>query len=100
MALTKNDIIDALYSELGFPKKEGAKIVESLFEIIKEELTGGNDIMISGVGKWSVKSKRERIGRNPRTGEAMPIKARKVITFKCSNILREEINNDKHKKND
>jgi integration host factor subunit alpha len=88
MSLTKIDIIDSIYDEIGIPKKDCVSIVESVFDIIKEELNNGNDVMISGFGKWTVKSKRKRKGRNPKTGEALMIEARRVVTFKPSSVLR------------
>jgi integration host factor subunit alpha len=95
MALTKIDLVDMIYSELDIPKKECINIVEGFFDIIKDEFAKGNDVMISGFGKWSVKQKRPRIGRNPQTGEKMIIDARKVITFKPSPVLRDELNTAK-----
>ena len=92
MALTKIDLIDMIYSELDIPKKECINLVESFFDIIKDELAKGNDVMISGFGKWSVKQKRPRIGRNPQTGEQMIIDARRVVKFKPSVVLRNTIN--------
>lgn len=91
MSLTKIDIIDSVYEKLGIPKKECVSIVESVFEIIKDDLDKGNDVMISGFGKWMVKSKRQRKGRNPQTGEALMIDARRVVTFKPSAVLRETV---------
>jgi integration host factor subunit alpha len=91
MSLTKIDIIDSIYDEIGIPKKDCVSIVESVFDIIKEELNNGNDVMISGFGKWTVKSKRERKGRNPKTGETLMIDARRVVTFKPSSVLREVV---------
>jgi integration host factor subunit alpha len=88
MSLTKIDIIDSIYEKLGIPKKECVRIVESVFEIIKDDLDKGHDVMISGFGKWTVKAKRERKGRNPQTGEALMIGARRVVTFKPSSVLR------------
>lgn len=88
MSLTKIDIIDSIYENLGIPKKECVSIVESVFEIIKDDLDKGNDVMISGFGKWTVKAKKERKGRNPQTGEALMIDARRVVTFKPSSVLR------------
>jgi integration host factor subunit alpha len=88
MSLTKIDIIDSVYENLGIPKKECVSIVESVFEIIKDDLYKGNDVMISGFGKWTVKAKKERKGRNPQTGEALMIDARRVVTFKPSSVLR------------
>jgi integration host factor subunit alpha len=66
--------------------------VESVFDIIKDELTNGNDVMISGFGKWSVKKKKPRVARNPKTGEEITIDARTVVTFKCAENLRSEMN--------
>ena len=88
MALTKNDIIQLLYDQTGMQKIECVRIVESFFEIIRNELSNGNDVKISGFGNWTVKHKKERKGRNPKTGENMPISARNVVTFKPSVKLR------------
>lgn len=95
MSLTKIEITNAIYEKLGIPKKDCFSIVESLFEIIKDELEKCNDVMISGFGKWSVRAKKERRGRNPQTGATLRIDARRVITFKSSNVLRDAINADK-----
>jgi integration host factor subunit alpha len=91
MSLTKIDIIDSIYEKLGIPKNYCVSIVESLFEIIKDDLDKGNDVMISGFGKWSVKAKRKRKGRNPQTGESLIIDARKVVTFKPSTVLKNNL---------
>jgi integration host factor subunit alpha len=90
--MTKIDIIDSIYEKLAIPKKECAGIVESVFEIIKDELNKGNDVMISGFGKWTVKAKKARRGRNPKTGKEMTIDARRVVKFKPSNMLRNKVN--------
>ena len=92
MSMTKIDIIESFYEQLGIPKKECVRIVESLFEIIKDQLERGDDVMISGFGKWTIKAKNERKGRNPQTGASMAIKARKVVTFKPSTILKCKVN--------
>jgi len=92
MSLTKIEIIDAVYEKLGIPRKECVRIVESLFEIIKDELDKGQGVMISGFGKWTVNAKKRRKGRNPQTGEALMIEARKVVTFKPSSVLRDAVN--------
>ncbi len=92
MSLTKIEIIDSVYEKLGIPRKECVRIVESLFEIIKDDLGNGNDVMISGFGKWTVKAKRKRKGRNPQTGEGLTIDARRVVTFKPSSVLRQALN--------
>jgi integration host factor subunit alpha len=92
MSLTKIDIIDSIYERFGIPKKDCVSIVESVFDIIKDDLDKGNAVMISGFGKWTVKAKKERKGRNPQTGEALMIDARKVVTFKPSTVLRDAVN--------
>jgi len=92
MAITKSEIIDLLYEKTGLTRKECVSSVEATIDIIKEELGKGNDIKISGFGKWTVNSKKERKGRNPQTGEAITIGARKVVTFKPSNILKDTLN--------
>ena len=92
MKMTKAEIIDMLNEHIGIPKVECVRIVESFFDIIKSELENGNPVMISGFGKWTVKAKRERRGRNPQTGQNMPIEARKVVTFKPSAVLRGALN--------
>ncbi|MBN2438375.1 MAG: integration host factor subunit alpha [Deltaproteobacteria bacterium] len=89
--MTKIDITESIYERLGIPKKDCLSIVESIFEIVKNELEKGNNVMISGFGKWTVKSKKARKGRNPQTREVMTIDARKVITFKPSAKRRKEL---------
>lgn len=93
MVLTKKEIVEMVCTELDISKKESTTLVESFFEIIKDELSNGNDILISGIGKWTVKKKNARRGRNPQTGEAVTIAARKVVTFKPSPSLKATINN-------
>ena len=88
MSMTKIDISESIYDRLGIVKKDCFNIVESLFEIIKDELEKGNDVMISGFGKWTVRSKKARKGRNPQNGEDLTIDARKVVKFKPSAMLR------------
>ena len=92
MSMTKIDIIDFIYERFGIPKKDCVSMVESVFDIIKDDLDKGNGVMISGFGKWTVKAKKERKGRNPQTGEALMIDARKVVTFKPSTVLRDAVN--------
>ena len=92
MSLTKIDIIDSIYEKLGIPKKDCIRIVESVFEIIKDDLDKGHDVMISGFGKWTVKAEKARNGRNPKTGKAMMVAARRVVTFKPSYVLRNKMN--------
>lgn len=92
MTLTKAELIDSIYEKVGFSKKEAADLVELLFESMKEELCGGGTIKISGFGKFRVREKKARMGRNPQTGDAMTISARRVLTFTPSRILRDGIN--------
>ena len=92
MTLTKNDLVKALAKENGYPVNQTIEIVETLLEIIKSKLVLGEDVLISGFGKFCVKENRERRGRNPATGERMRLKSRRVVTFKCSKKLREKIN--------
>ncbi|OQB72101.1 MAG: DNA-binding protein HU [Deltaproteobacteria bacterium ADurb.Bin135] len=92
MPMTKREIIDLLYEKDGLTKKECASSVDATIDIIKSELGKGNDVKISGFGKWTVKSKNERKGRNPQTGESMKISARKVVTFKSSPVLKDVLN--------
>lgn len=94
MALTKNDII-ARVNELGFTKKRSTEIIETLLKIIKDNLADNDDLLISGFGKFCVKEKNQRRGRNPATGDDLILRERKVITFKCSGKLRELINTPK-----
>ena len=92
MDLTKAQIIRTIQNHLNLPKNKSTEIVESMLEIIKSTLESGEDVLISGFGKFSVKEKRGRRGRNPATGEAMMLAPRKVVTFKCSGKLRNKIN--------
>jgi integration host factor subunit alpha len=92
MALTKNVIVEQLQTQLGFPKNQSVDITESLLELIKSSLASGDDVLVSGFGKFCVKEKRERKGRNPATGEDAILSARRVVTFKCSGKLRERLN--------
>ena len=92
MALTKNVIVEQIQNSLGFPKNRSVEITESLLELIKSSLESGDDVLVSGFGKFCVKEKRERKGRNPATGEDAILPARRVVTFKCSGKLRERVN--------
>jgi integration host factor subunit alpha len=91
MALTKNDIVTSVH-ELGFTKKKSVEIIETLLEIMKSTLEKNEDLLISGFGKFCVKQKQQRRGRNPATGADLILKERKVVTFKCSGKLRDKIN--------
>lgn len=92
MTLTKAQIVDIIHEELPFPKNKSTEVVEGLIEIIKSTLESGEDVLVSGFGKFCVKLKRERRGRNPATGNDLILEKRKVVTFKCSGKLRDKIN--------
>ena len=92
MTLTKADIIQKIADDCGFSKGESTEIVEKILDIIKNSFIHGEDVMISGFGKWSVKEKNSRRGRNPQTGETLTLDARKVITWKYSPVLRKSVN--------
>jgi len=93
MSLTKTDIVEDL-SKVGFNRKKSIDLLERLLAIIKESLENGEDVLISGFGKFCIKEKRERRGRNPATGDDLILGSRKVVTFNCSSVLREKFNND------
>jgi len=92
MALTKDDIVEAVAEEAGFPKKQSVELVEVLLELIKKTLESGEDVLVSGFGKFHVREKKERRGRNPATGDKMMLRPRRVVTFHCSGKLRRKIN--------
>ena len=94
MALTKADIIQNINQQLGFPQKKSTELVEQLLETIKSTLASGDDVLVSGFGKFCVNDKKERRGRNPATGEEMMLRARRVVTFKCSGKLRRKVNGE------
>jgi integration host factor subunit alpha len=91
MAVTKDDIVARIH-EVGFTKKQAVDLVETLIEIIKNNLQKGEDVLISGFGKFCIKKKSQRRGRNPATGEDLMLRERRVTTFKCSGKLRNKIN--------
>jgi len=88
MTLTKAHIVEALFAKNIFTKTQSAQVIETLFELIKQSLQNGEEVLISGFGKFSVKEKQARKGRNPRTGQTILLPPRKVVTYKCSGILR------------
>ena len=92
MSLTKDDIAETVAEELGFTKKLSVELIESLLELIKKTLESSEDVLISGFGKFRVRAKRERRGRNPATNGAMMLRPRRVVTFHCSGKLRRTIN--------
>ena len=92
MAMTKIDIVQNVTDKLGLSKRDSTRIVESVFELMKEQLSKGDTVKISGFGNFVVKSKKARRGRNPQTGSEMEICARKILTFKPSQILKKALN--------
>ena len=89
---TKSDLIHSVAAFNGYSKQKSTDTVNTLFEIIKRTLESGEDVLISGFGKFCVKDKKERRGRNPATGNEMVLRSRRVVTFQCSGKLREKIN--------
>jgi integration host factor subunit alpha len=92
MTITKAHITDSIRKGLGMPKSRSFELLKSLFEIMKSNLASGDDILISGFGKFCVKDKNDRRGRNPSTGEDMMLEARRVVTFKCSRPMKQKLN--------
>jgi len=94
MTLTKIQIVESIRNQTGFPKNRSSEIVETLLEIIKSTLELREDVMISGFGRFCVREKIERKGRNPSTGDTMMLRPRRVVTFRCSGKLRDRINSN------
>lgn len=92
--MTKADIVEAVRNRVQFPNREASEIVESVLDILKDTLASGEHVKISGFGKFVVHQKHDRRGRNPQTGETINITARKILTFKPSTILKQDINSD------
>jgi len=92
MALTKIQIVNRIADQIEFSKNHSSELVETLLEIIKKSLESGDDVLISNFGKFCVRDKSARRGRNPVTGDDMILKPRKVVTFKCSGRLRKKLN--------
>lgn len=91
--MTKADIVEGVYERLGgFSKKEAAAIVETILDVMKDALVAGEKVKISSFGSFTVRAKRQRMGRNPKTGKPLSITARKVLTFKPSQVLRSILN--------
>ena len=96
MTLTKAHIVKALAKQNGYTKKQSVYRIEVLLELIKRSLESGEDVAIIGFGKFCVKEKHERLGRNPATGEDMMLEPRRVVTFNCSRNLRDRVNGKQH----
>jgi integration host factor subunit alpha len=96
MTLTKAHIVGEVAEQNGYPKNQSFEMIETLLEIVKRTLESGEDVLISRFGKFCVKEKHERRGRNPATGEDMMLEPRRVVTFNCSHKLRDRINGKRH----
>jgi integration host factor subunit alpha len=94
MSLTKEKLITSIYNQVGLSKTQSRNVVEKLFHTMKESLQSGEDLLISGFGKFVVKDKAARRGRNPQTAEDLQLRARRVVVFKTSGVLRAKINDE------
>ena len=92
MALTKADVIQSIADQIGFTRNQSSDVTEAMIEIIKRTLASGEDVLVSGFGKFVVNEKAQRRGRNPATGDDMILRPRRVVTFKCSGKLRKKTN--------
>ena len=92
--MTKADLVNKIFEQIGGTKKESADLVEKLFDVMKNTILEGESIKISGFGNFIVRNKKPRVGRNPQTGETIEISARRVLTFKPSQVLRDAVNKD------
>lgn len=94
--VTKADIVEKVYEKIGFSKKEASELVEMVFNSLKHTLQQGSKVKISGFGNFMVRGKNERIGRNPQTGEQIKISARRVLTFRPSQVLKAMLNGEEY----
>jgi len=92
VTLTKEEIVNSIYNQIGLSKSQSRIVLETLLEIMKQTLESGEDVLLSGFGKFEVKRKSERRGRNPQTTEDLQLRARRVVVFKTSGVLRNRIN--------
>jgi integration host factor subunit alpha len=92
MTLTKDKLATRLQTQIGITKPESLEYVDQVFELMKSTLADGEDLLLSGFGKFFVRQKKERLGRNPITTEKLMLRERKVVTFKASGVLRERVN--------
>ena len=90
-ALTRTELRDAVHRETGLPRREAAEIVDAVLEAVAERLVAGEPVKLSGFGTFSVRAKGARLGRNPKTGEAVPISPRRVVSFRASGVLKERV---------
>lgn len=94
--VTKADLVEKVYGKIGFSKKEASELVEMVFNSLKETLQRGEKVKISGFGNFLVRGKKERIGRNPQTGDQIKISARRVLTFRPSQVLKAMLNGEEY----
>jgi integration host factor subunit alpha len=94
MTLVKENLIQSLYDQVGLSKHQSKALLDNVFEQIKKSLESEDDVLISGFGKFIVKNKAQRKGRNPATGSDLTLDARRVVTFKCSPVLRKKLEGD------
>ena len=92
--MTKADLVESIYEKIGFSKKESSDIIEMIFDTMKDTLEKGEKIKISGFGNFVVRAKRPRMGRNPQTGQEIEISARRVLTFRPSQVLKQALNKE------
>jgi integration host factor subunit alpha len=92
MPCTKSHVVNSIHKHLDIPKHRCIEAVESLLKVIKRTLANGEDVMVSGFGRFCVKHKKQRRGKNPQTREDMMLRPRRVVTFRCSGVLRDRIN--------
>jgi len=92
--MTKADLVNKIFEQIGGTKKDAADLVEKLFDLMRDVIVNGESIKISGFGNFIVRNKKSRIGRNPQTGQTIEISARRVLTFKPSQVLRDAVNKD------
>jgi integration host factor subunit alpha len=92
--ITRADLADTIYEQVGLSRNESADLVETIINEISDALVDGESVKISSFGSWSIREKGERIGRNPKTGEEVPITPRKVLVFKASHVLKGKINGE------
>ncbi|MGB0907918.1 MAG: integration host factor subunit alpha [Maricaulaceae bacterium] len=96
--VTRADLAEAVYREIGLSRTESAELVEAVIDHISEALLKGEQVKLAGFGTFSLRDKKERMGRNPKTGEAVPITSRRVLSFKSSQVLRERVDSALSKK--
>ena len=92
MTLTKNDLVEAIQDQNGLPKNRSREIVETVLDLIKKNLASGEDVLISGFGKFQLCEKKARLGRNPATGDDLMLRSRRVLTFRVSGKIRKRLN--------